>query len=85
MIAYENYNSFIQNFYSYYIASSISESISAKEKDELSAKLFDFAENELKSIPKDIDDKTIDRISTKLRQFFFDTQESEKQHLKNGK
>ncbi len=78
MIEYENYKIFIQNFYSYYIATSISGSISASEKDELSSKLFDFAEKELKSIPKDIDEKTTERISSRLKQYFFDTEETEK-------
>ncbi|MFT7604559.1 MAG: hypothetical protein ACI8VT_002144 [Saprospiraceae bacterium] len=72
MIEYGNYKIFIQNFYAFYVAVAISGSISALEKDEISTKLYDFAELELKSIPKDIDDTLNYRISGKLREYFFD-------------
>lgn len=72
MIEYDNYKIFIQNFYSYYIAVAMSGSISALERDTISSQLYDFAEQELKHIPKDIDDHLNDRISKKLNQYFFD-------------
>lgn len=71
MIEYNNYRIFIQNFYSYYIAVAMSGSISANEKDQISSKIYDFAEAELKQIPKDIDDSLNTRISEKLNQYFF--------------
>lgn len=74
MIEYDHYRIFIQNFYSYYIAVAMSGSISATEKDDIATKLYDFAELELKKIPKDIDDSLNTRISEKLKNYFFDTE-----------
>lgn len=74
MIEYDNYKIFIQNFYSYYIAVAMSGSISATEKGNISNKLYDFAEAELKSIPKDIDDTLNNRISESLKEYFFKTE-----------
>lgn len=71
MIEYGNYKIYIQNFYSFYVAVALSGSISAIEKEKISNKLYDFAELELKSIPKDIDDTLNYRISGKLREYFF--------------
>ncbi len=73
MIEYGNYKIFIQNFYSFYIAVAMSGSISASEKDEIANKLYDFAEAELKHIPKDIDDTLNDRISYQLKEYFFNS------------
>lgn len=74
MIEYGNYKIYIQNFYSYYIAVAMSGSISASEKNDISNKLYDFAESELKDIPKDIDDSLNNRISAKLKDYFFDSE-----------
>lgn len=71
MIEYDNYKIFIQNFYSYYIAVIMSGSISATERDAISSKLYDFAEKELRRIPKNIDSKLTDNISKKLNQHFY--------------
>ncbi len=76
MIEYGNYKIYIQNFYSYYIAVAMSGSISATEKDEISTKLHDFAELELKHIPKDIDDSINTRISDRLKDYFFQTEQA---------
>jgi predicted regulator of Ras-like GTPase activity (Roadblock/LC7/MglB family) len=79
MIEYDNYKIFIQNFYSYYIAVIISGSISATEREAISDKLYDFAEKELRKIPKDIDSQLTQRISKQLNQhFFIDKMESGK-------
>jgi hypothetical protein len=80
MIEYGNYKIIIQNFYSFYVAVALSGSISASEKEEISNKLYDFAELELKSIPKDIDDRLNYRISGKLREYFFNP-EKELKHI----
>ncbi len=71
MIEYGNYKIYIQNFHSFYIAVAMSGSMSASEKNEISNKLYDFAESELKQIPKDIDDSLNNRISKKLNEYFF--------------
>jgi len=76
MIEYDNYKIFIQNFYSYYIAVAMSGSISAVERDNISSRLYDFAEQELKHIPKDIDDTLNDRVSGKLKYHFFNPKQS---------
>jgi len=51
MIQYENYKIFLQNFPLYYFAVALTGSISAVEKENLSNKLFSFAQNH---IPFDI-------------------------------
>lgn len=71
MIEYDNYKIYIQNFHSYYIAVAISGSVSAAEKDTISEKLYDFAEKELKLIPKSIDDSVTNRVSAELNNYFF--------------
>ena len=75
MIEYGNYKIYIQNFYAFYVAVALSGSISASEKGEISNKLYDFAELELKTIPKDIDSSLNNRISEKLKEYFFNTDE----------
>ncbi len=75
MIEYDHYRIFIQNFYSYYIAVAMSGSISASEKGQIANRLYDFAESELKQIPADINDSLNSRISEKLKNYFFDTEQ----------
>jgi len=71
MIQYGTYHIFIQNFYSYYIAVAMSGSISATEKEDLSNRLYTFAENEIsKTDLTEIADTTTKKISSKLEEFF---------------
>lgn len=74
MIEYDNYKIFIQNYYSYYIAVIMSGSISALERGAISEKLYEFAEKELRTIPKNIDSALTTRISDQLKAYFFEVE-----------
>ncbi|MEM9921728.1 MAG: hypothetical protein AAF990_26735 [Bacteroidota bacterium] len=69
MIQYGNYNIFIQNIHSYYIAIAFSGSISTSEKDELSSMMMDFAQHEL-SDHQVLDENNFKFISEKLKNYF---------------
>lgn len=71
MIQYGTYHIFIQNFYSYYIAVAMSGSISATEKEELSNKLYNFADQVInKTDLTEINESVSQTISTRLEEFF---------------
>ena len=69
MIQYGNYNIFIQNIHSYYIAIAFSGSISTSEKDALSSMMMDFAQHEL-SDHQVLDENNFKFISEKLKNYF---------------
>ncbi|HEB62464.1 MAG TPA: hypothetical protein ENI82_04845 [Bacteroidetes bacterium] len=70
MIEYGSYKIFIQTFRSYYMAIAISGSLSAKERDDLSQKLIDFATTELTGNFKEVNSSLTNKISKKLFGFF---------------
>lgn len=74
MIHYGSYKIFIQNFHSYYFAVAMSGSLSASEKDTLSASLLKFASEELTQLGT-INSHTIDTISEKIDQHFIKPQQ----------
>ena len=71
MIEYGSYKIFIQSFHSYYIALAITGSLSAKERDQFSTKILDFASKELTQNIKEVNTEVTDDISKKLHQHFF--------------
>ncbi|MEO1518820.1 MAG: cell envelope biogenesis protein OmpA [Bacteroidota bacterium] len=72
MIQYGNYNIFIQNFHSYYIAAALSGSLSTAERDGLGARMLDFAEHELAD-HQELEDDNFSHISERLKNYFFNT------------
>ena len=72
MIQYENYKIFLQSFPLYYFAVALKGSISTAEKEELSNKLFSFAQNDIPFDIADVNTALTDKISDNLYKNFHD-------------
>jgi hypothetical protein len=71
MIEYGTYKIFIQSFHLYYIPIILDGSISTSEKQTLSAKLLDFAEEEMSSVtPDNHTEADFKQLSSKLATYF---------------
>ncbi|MGB0861470.1 MAG: hypothetical protein ACPG19_11340 [Saprospiraceae bacterium] len=70
LIEYGNYKILIQNFFSYYVSVAVSGSLSTKERDMISEKLLEFAENKMPDNLQLIDTELQNQISEGLEAFF---------------
>ena len=70
LIEYGNYQILLQNYYSYYIATAVSGAFSSSEKEALSDRLLQFAEEELGD-HQALDESNFEYISQALAQRFF--------------
>lgn len=72
MIQYGVYKIFIQNFYNYYIAAVMMGDLTTSDKEELADAIIRFAELEIKSVPKVIDQNFFSDLSERLERYFKD-------------
>ena len=79
MIQYGTYKILLQNFYSYYFAVAISGSLSSQEREVLSNRIIDFAEENLKSIPAEPEGVVVENLSKALKETFFNIVEEKKE------
>ncbi len=70
MIQYGVYKIYIQNFFNYYIAVVMVGSITTADKDLLSVRLNEFAENKIKVVPDIINGEYVNGLSTSLENHF---------------
>ncbi len=77
MIEYGTYKIYIQSFHLYYISIVISGTLSSSERDKLSAKILDFAEEEIQSrrFMQSQGEDSVQKLSDKLAVYFKTEQE----------
>ena len=76
MVQYGTFSILIQNFPSYYIATALTGSLSAKEKDQLISNIIEFAEKELNIKMKHEDGSSNHVIKQKLEHHFIKPQQA---------
>jgi len=69
-VEYDNYKIFLQNHHNYYFAVVLTGATAFKDKEDLSDKLYDFAEKEKRLNKQNITGEDVKYISDQLRKYF---------------